>query len=214
MSKVVKSIGRAIGKVVKGVAKIAKKIIKSPIGKLVAGAALAFFGVPAVTGFFGGAAGAGASGLTGALNGISGAWSGLTGAATSLAAGNLGEAASQIATGFTGGSSAGGSGLVGGAMSPTEQTFAKLAGDAAGAGTASMGSAAAGGATTPVSQGLVGKLLSSPYAAPALIQAGSQIVSGIGQGKMIEAQNERQDRLAEEERQRYNTNVGARLFTT
>lgn len=58
MSKVVKGVGRAVKRVVSGIAKVAKKILKSPVGKMLAVAVGAFFIGPMVSAFSSGFAGA------------------------------------------------------------------------------------------------------------------------------------------------------------
>lgn len=106
-----KSVGKAVTKVVKGAVNAVKTFVKSPVGKVIATAALAYFagpaaasligvtsaaGVAAVSGFVGGAgasllAGEGVgqalkSGATGAL--IGGATAGLAGGADAFASGS------------------------------------------------------------------------------------------------------------------------------
>lgn len=103
MSKVVKGVGRAIGKVVDGV----KKVAKSKIGKVLIGAALVYFGGAALMGAMGsgaaGAAGAGGlSGLSGAAANVSAAWTSLGTAGSQLLAGNLGNVASALGSGIGG----------------------------------------------------------------------------------------------------------------
>jgi len=228
MSKVVKGVGRAIGKVVKGATKLVKKVAKSKLGKIAIMAAAIYFGVPAIMGAFGGAAGAGASGLAGAMNGISGAWSGLTGAASSAMAGNFAQAGSQLSAGITGAGSdamlGGGDGLVGASMQGSTAISPTGAGSA-GVNGASEAVAMGGAPTTALTppavqvgagkeaaQGMVAKFMSSPYAAPAAINAGSQVLAGYGAGKARQAELDRADQLAAEDRARYNTNVGTRLW--
>ena len=55
-------------------------------------------------------------------------------------------------------------------------------------------------------------MMASPYAAPALIQAGSGMLSGIAQGKQMEAMYAKKDEDEEKARARYNANVGTRLW--
>jgi hypothetical protein len=62
------------------------------------------------------------------------------------------------------------------------------------------------------SKGLVGGIMSSPYTAPALISGGTQLIGGVMQGVGAQKQQDQQIQLAEDERKRYNTNVGTRLF--
>lgn len=115
MSKVVRSVGNAIGGVVKGVTKAVtgvvkgavnavKTVAKSKLGKIALIAAATYFGVPAISGAFGGgaAAASGLSGFAGASANLSAAWEGLTGAAAALGSGNLAGAGQSLAQGFTG----------------------------------------------------------------------------------------------------------------
>lgn len=130
MSKVVKGVGRTIGKIQKGVMKaintFQKKVRSSKIGKILIGAALVYFGGAALMGAMGGATagaaagsgvmgtvtGAVSGGLSGAAAGISSAWGGLTGA---LGAGSLSGAASSLGSGFTGAYGAGAGAVTGAA---------------------------------------------------------------------------------------------------
>jgi len=203
MSKVVKNVGRAISKVVKGVAKVAKKVVKSPIGKALAAAATIYFGGAALMGAMGagtgaaGVAGAAAGGgLAGAGAGISSAWSGLTGA---LSGGGLGS----ISGVFSGGSAA--------APSLTGAADAAFTG-ATSTGLPTLATDAANVLGTTGGKGLIGTMMSSPYAAPALISGGTQLIGGAMQGYGMQKQQEEQQKLAGEERDRYNRNVGTRLW--
>lgn len=102
MSKVVKKVGKAIGKVVKGVVKgvkkVVKKIAKSKVFKVIATAALIYFGGAALMGGFSSLS-AGGSFLQGMGTGISNAWSGVTGAFSS---GSFSKAGAQLAAGAKG----------------------------------------------------------------------------------------------------------------
>lgn len=83
MSKAVKGVARAVKKVVKGIGKAVKKVMKSPIGRVLAIAALSFIGAPMLAGAMqGAAAGSGFLGtisgaLSGAAQGFSAAMSGI-----------------------------------------------------------------------------------------------------------------------------------------
>ena len=70
--------------------------------------------------------------------------------------------------------------------------------------------AAAAGAGT--GGGLIGGMMSSPYAAPAAIMSGTQLIGGVMQGYGAQKQQEKQEQLAEDDRKRYNTNIGTRLW--
>ena len=220
MSKIVKGIGRAIGKVVKGVGNLVKKVFKSKLGKLVAGAALMFFGVPAVAGLFGGGAAgaAGLSGFAGASANISAAWGSLTGAASSMLAGNFAQAGTQLSTGMLGPATD--------AIGAGGAAAGEAAGAASGAGAAGQAAGGAAWTQSPTGlnvlaaegnamvqpTGLLSKFTSSPYFAPAVVQAGGAVLQGIGQAKAGQAQLEYQEKLKNDEIKRYNTNVGTRLW--
>jgi len=202
MSKVVKKVGRAVGKVVKGVANVAKKVVKSPIGKALVAAAAIYFGGAALAGAMGagsgaaGVAGAAAGGgLSGAAAGIGQAWSGLTGA---LSGGGL----SSMSGVFSGGSAATGAATGAGSAftGATSTGLPTLATDAANVLNA--------GKPT----GLIGSMMNSPYTAPALISGGTQLIGGVMQGYGMQKQQEEQQKLAGEERDRYNRNIGTRLW--
>ena len=105
MSKVVKKIGKAIGKVVKGVVKgvkkVVKKIAKSKFFRVIATAALVYFGGAALMGGFS-TIGTSTSFLQGMSTGLSNAWAGVTGATSSALSGNFAQAGSQLAAGAKG----------------------------------------------------------------------------------------------------------------
>lgn len=239
MSKAVKSIGRAIGKVVKGVVKVVKKVASSKIGKIILAAATIYFGGAALMGAMGGAsAGTGFLGtisgaVQGAGAGISSAWSGLTGAFT-------GGGLSSLGQGFTGSYGAGSSAVTASNMAATGggfagggygsvglqgQTGAQVAGmtSSTTAGAANtMGSAAGyapAAATTPVtSPGLVSGAWNGlgEYGKMAAVSGGMQLAGGALQGKAAQDQMEDQRQYELEQqtaaRNRYNENVGTRLW--
>ena len=60
--------------------------------------------------------------------------------------------------------------------------------------------------------GLLSKFTSSPYFAPAVVQAGGAVLQGIGQAKAAQAQIDATQKLKDDELKRYNTNVGTRLW--
>ena len=225
MSKVVKGVSRAVSKVASGVKNVVKKVASSKIGKIALAAAAIYFGGAALMGAVGGAsAGTGIAGtLSGAISGagagISSEWSGLTGA---LGAGSLSGAASSLGSGFTGAYGAGMS-----AVAPQLATAMGGAGaGAAGAGAAPMATYAVPGAKTATglnllgadaaSSGIIGKMMASPYTAPALISGGTQLIGGAMQGygaqKQYEQQKQDQLDLEAAARDRYNRNIGTRLF--
>ena len=104
MSKIVKKVGRAVGKVVRGIGKALKKVVKSPLGRILLGAAVSFIGLPMLAGAINGAAAG--SGFLGTISGaVSGAASaagnvisGVASAGSGLISGSmgLGEAASTV----------------------------------------------------------------------------------------------------------------------
>lgn len=209
MSKVVKSVTRAISKVVKGVASAVKKVATSKFGKLVLTAAAVYFGGAALMGGIGGAtsAAAGSSFLGGAQAGLQSAWAGIT-------SGSLSGAAS----GFTGAFNAGAAGTAGAAGAATAGLAAQPAAGAFTGATstglptvaadtanvlASGGGAAGGAATTGLAEGMIGA---------AKISAGTQLVGGliqgVGQQKAVEDQRAYEAQMAQQQRDRYNQNVG------
>lgn len=118
VGKAFKSVGKAVGSAVKGVVKGVTKFVKSPVGKIVTAAALAFFiGPMAATALGGGLTAAGATTLAGAVTStvgtaaISGAIGGF--GASVLAGDNL---KTSLRNGAIGGVVAGaGAGVMGGA---------------------------------------------------------------------------------------------------
>jgi len=211
MSKVVKSVGRAISGVVKGVVKAVKGVVKgvgsaikkigsSKIGKVLLAAATIYFGGAAImgamggagasTGFFGTIGGA----IKGAGAGISSAWSGLTGAAGAAMGGNFGAAGSSLSQGFMGANAAG-AGAVGGVSAVPMNIAAGT--QASGAVTAPVGSSAvaaqplssaaagggvAGGAGAGAGAGGSAGFFSDPLVKYAAVTGGTQLAAGAIQG--------------------------------
>tara|TARA_R110000765_G_scaffold195825_8_gene301315 strand:+ start:5921 stop:6547 length:627 start_codon:yes stop_codon:yes gene_type:complete len=207
MSKAIKGVTRAVGKVVKGagkvvkgavegVGKVAKKVWDNPLGKIALGAAGMFMGVPAIQGMLGGgaAAASGASGLSGAMTNISSAWGGLTGgiSGSGLSSASSGGFLEQVAT------EQAGKGLLGSAAS--------------GAATQGATQAATQAASQSAGGGLLSRAMSSPYAVPMAMQVGGGLLSGMGQQRAAQDQREYEESLSEQERSRYNTNVGTPLW--
>ena len=233
MSKIVKGIGRAISKVVRGVVNIVKSIAKSRIGKILIGAAALYFGVPMLAGAFGGAAAGAAAGqgflgtiggalsgaVSGAAAGISQAWAGLTGA-TSLASGFSPSAAMTAGGASVVPAATAAAPMAVQAAAPNAITNAALAESAAGGvgyGASSatpgfmQGFNAAAGAAKP---GLISGVWESmgPYGKAAAISTGGQLIGGAMQAYGMSQEQKRQERLADEQLRTYNTNVGTRLW--
>ena len=223
MSKVVKGVGRVISGVVKGVVNVVKTVAKSKLGKILITAAAIYFGGAALMGGFSASA-AGGSFLTGASAGLSGAATGVSTAWSSLMAGEIGAAGSSLSSGFTGAGAAGAatapSGLVVNAMAPTA-----LAGGAPT--TMANGlpfnpsdlqvsdyiqKAAGNSALTTPPTSFMGSMMSSPYAAPAAIMSGTQLIGGAMQGYGAQQEAKRQEKMSADARTRYNANVNTRLF--
>lgn len=213
MSKVVKSVGRAISKVVKGAVNVVKGAVNgvskifgdSKFGKILLTSAAVYFGGAALMGGFGASA-AGGSFLSGMGAGISSAASGISSAWTAITSGQgLGAAGSSLGEGFMGANAAGAA-TVAPAAQFTGQTatgLATLPGDSA-----NVLNAATQAGTKAAGSGI----FSSPYTAPALISGGTAIIGGVMQGKAMEDQRNfelEQQRLA---RERYGTNVGTSLW--
>lgn len=102
MAKAVKSVGRALKKVVSGVTKVVKKIASSKIGRIILAAATVYFGGAALMGAMGGASGGVMGAISGAGSGLSSAAAGIGNAWTSLLGGNLTGAGTALAEGFMG----------------------------------------------------------------------------------------------------------------
>lgn len=234
MSKAVKSVGKAVKGVVKGVAKVAKaattvargvvkgvgklvsRVAKSDIGKALLIAATIYFGGAAFMGAMGGAAaGSGfmgtiAGAVKGAGAGITSAWGGLTSAATAFMGGNMAGAGSALSQGFMGANAAGGAAVAGaaplaGAASTAATSFANP-----GLLQAANIPGAAGAAGGAASGGLLSGL--SPMAQYGLIQSGSQLVGGMMQGAAADKQYQEELRQEELARQRRNENIGAQII--
>lgn len=67
-------------------------------------------------------------------------------------------------------------------------------------------------AAPAATKGIVSSIMSSPYTAPALISGATQLVGGAMQGYGAQKQYEDQKKIAVNDRARYNTNVGTRLW--
>jgi hypothetical protein len=208
MSKVVKSVGRAVKGVVKGVSKVVRGVVKgvsgvvkkiagSSLGRVLLAAATIYFGGAAIMGAIGGAgAGSGFLGtiggaIKGAGAGIANAWSGLTGAAGAAMSGNFGAAGSSLSQGFMGANAAG-AGSVGGMQAVGMNLPAGV--QASGAVTTPVTNSLTPltQATTPAAAGGAGSGFWGTNAGTATVLAGGQIAGGLiqgaGQQKALEEQ--------------------------
>ena len=231
MSKVVKSVGKAIGSVVKGVTKVVKsvvkgvgkivsKVAKSPIGRILLTAATVYFGGAALQGAFQGAsAGSGFLGtlqgaIQGAGTGIANAWTGLTNAASSFMTGNFSQAGSQLASGAAGQALPAAADVAASGGLTNAQVFAQMGEGAAGA----LPAAGAAPAGVQAGQGMIGRAWEGlgQYGKAAAIQGAMQIggglVQGIGQQKALEDERRYREQQEAQARSRYNTNVGTALW--
>lgn len=223
MSKVVKSVGRAVGKVVKGIVtlKPLRTLAKTKIGKALLIAGAVYFGGAALTGAFSGAttaAGTVATGLEGAMAGIGNAWTSL-GTAASQAAGaitgaegaSFANAGNALSAGFSGSTATMGEAgqlLVNGAVPPAAPASgAKLMPNGLPANPtnaqvndylikAGQQAPGAGGG----SPGLINQFMANKYAPAAAIQVGGQLANGLLQGYGAE----RQQKAAQN---KFNTNM-------
>ena len=236
MSKVVKKIGRSIGKVVKGVAKGVKKVWKkvkqSKVLKVIATAALVYFGGAALMGGIGGAAGGGgiSGAISGAAQGMGNAWSSIGAAGSSAMGGNFSAAGSNLMAGVQGQTINAATGAVTGVASGGANALLANTGTAAGTGAAAQGvpgfvqgatqtyGPANAVANTAVElgkqeakKGLLGTMMSSPYTAPALISTGGNMISGYAQGAQQQEMLDQQREQEQERRDIYGQNVGAVL---
>jgi len=226
MSKAVKKVGRAIGKVVKGAVKVVKKVASSPIGKILLAAATIYFGGAAIMGAMGGAsAGTGFMGtLSGALSGagagISNAWAGLTGAFT-------GGGLSSLGQGFTGSYSAGSGAVQAANMAATGGGFTGGGYGSVGlqgqtASTTGLSAAGGGAGLTPPPPGGGGIISNAwnglgEYGKMAAVQGTTQLVGGAlqgaGQQKALEEQRKFELDQQQAARDRYNENVGTNWWS-
>lgn len=227
MSKLVKSVGRAISKVVKGVVNVVKKVVKtvtsSKIGKIILVAAAVYFGGAALSGALSSTAG------SSALTGISNAWTSLTTAGSQALAGNFANAASALGTGIQGGAAiAGEAGIIASGMGGTAASFAPVStmaptsmGVAAtsGAPGAALSPAASNAAFESAVTGL-GKtgageaakgFFSSDLAKYGAISAGTQLAGGLIQGagaqKAQDEQRAYEEQQIAQQRARYEASV-------
>jgi len=140
-------------------------------------------------------------------------------------AGEIGAAGSALGSGFTGAGAAGAAtataaptGLVSTAMAaPTATSVATLPVQ----NTAFTGATETGLATLPgdaanvlnkTPSSFMGNMMNSPYAAPAAIMSGTQLIGGAMQGYGAQQEAKRQEKMSADARARYNTNVNTRLF--
>jgi hypothetical protein len=130
MSKVAKSVGRALGKVVDGAKKLVKSVAKSKAFKVIAIAAAVYFTGGAALGAMGGASAASAAGTSaiagaakGAMAGLGSAGAGISSAWSSLLGGNLSATGASLSNGITGASAAGGTAAGGGFTSAMSAGF-------------------------------------------------------------------------------------------
>ena len=232
MSKVAKRVLGGVSKIASKLNKLQKKVRKSKLGRIIAIAAAVYFGGPAIMGAFGGGAAATAgaggtalTGLSGAAANIGAAWTSLQTAGSSLLAGNFGNAFSALGQGAMGNAATmGAEGLmINGAMPAATQTL----------GGATMGNGLPVGvdpsstavtnylqnqpglinnAIKPANNGFFDKLMASQYGPGALVMGGTQLIGGAMQGIGAQQQQKQQIQLADDERKRYNTNVGTRLW--
>jgi hypothetical protein len=228
MSKVVKKVGRAIGKVVEGVKKVVsktfaevKRFAKSDIGKALIIAATVYFGGAALSGAMSSTAG------SSALTGISNAWTSLSTAGSQALAGNFANAASALGTGIQGGAAvAGEAGLMTSGVGGTAASFAPVeslaptsVGTTSGASSAALSPAAPEAAlnagapnlTKPAADAASKGFFSSDVAKYGAITAGTQLAGGLiqgaGQQKALEDQRRYEQQLFEQQNQRYANSV-------
>lgn len=141
MSGLVKGVKKAF----KSVTNVVKKVVKSKVFKVVAVAALAYFGGAAITSMVGGGT---------ASAGIGSAWGGLQGAGSALASGNIGGAFSALSSGFTAAGAAQATTFAAGQAAAQSAISANLAGAAAGGASAALTTNAAPTSTSLVTPGL------------------------------------------------------------
>lgn len=228
MSKVVKGVGRAIGKVVKGAAKIAtivpRKLAKSKVGRVVLAAALVYFGGAALMGGMS-TIGTSTSFLSGMGSGLSSAATGIGNAFTALTQGNLSGAGSALSQGFTGTAAQGAAtaanaaavtpGMSVAPLTPTQTALQSALGTTTGINTLPAGVTTVAPAANP---GILSSAWNSlgPYGKAAAISGGTQIAGGLIQGAGMQRQADRQEELNEQQKAdqqaTYNRNIGTPLW--
>lgn len=221
MSKAVKSVGRAIGKVVNGVGKVVTKVTGSKtlgkIAKVVAVAAGAYFtGGAILGGISGAAAGTGFAGtisgaISGAGAGLSASWAGLTSAVTGGGISALGSGWAGAAQGLSTTASGGFGSALSTAAGKLPSVFG-MGGAAPGATPAVPAATPAVPAAVPAAPAAAtGSSSWSPMAQMAGVQAVGGMAQSAIQAKAANDADERQDQLDAGQRSRYNTNMGSRL---
>lgn len=239
IGKVVEGVGSIVKSVVKSPI---FKVIGTAAMVYFGGAALlgaaggAMQGAAAGSGFLNTLGSAASGALSGAGAGISSAWQGLMGAGSALMGeGGLSGAADSLTKNF-GGAYTAGSQTVTPGVSLTEALPAVTGNAGAVPGGGGIGaytpadyslggstpgikvpnyapSIPAAGVTPPAApQGFIDKMMASQYAAPALISGGMQLAGGLVQGYGAQKAADRQEQLSAEARDRYNRNVGTRLY--
>lgn len=143
MSGLVKGVKKAF----KSVTNVVKKVVKSKVFKVVAIAALAYFGGAAITSMVGGGT---------ASAGIGSAWGGLQGAGSALASGNIGGAFSALSSGFTAAGATQATTFAAGQAAAQSAISANLAGAAAGGASTALTANAAPTTTSLATPGLEG----------------------------------------------------------
>lgn len=227
MSKVVSGIGNAISGVVKGAVKavssvtsgvsdLAKSFTGSSFGKAIMMAAAIYFGGAALSGGFGAAEGT--TFLEGMGTGVANAATSLSTAWGSAMSGNLSQAGSQVATGFGGeaagaGASTGAStAVVNGGVQTQAQMLAAQNEGILGADKLTSDALKTGVKSLSVAPGF----FSSDLAKYGTIMAGAQVagglISGAGQQRAMQDQRDYEALMAQQGRDRVNTNVGASLW--
>lgn len=220
MSKVVKSVARAVTSVVKGVVNVVKKVASgvtnlvkkvasSKLGKILVTAAAVYFGGAALAGGFGSSA-AGGSFLSGMGTGVANAASSLSTAWSSALSGNFASAGSSLSAGFQGTTTALQAANAATAAGTAGTTAAMSGGFAPTSAVTATQVAGALPAAAPASTGLIGGL--SPMGQYAAISGATQLVGGAVQGygaqKAQEEQRNYEQQQADAARDRYNQNVG------
>jgi hypothetical protein len=223
----VKDVGNGIGRIVKDIG-------SSDIGKAILIAGAVYFGGAALSGGFGASAGGG-SFFSGMGAGVSSAASSLSSAWTSTLAGNFAEAGSTIGSAWTGAGNAGMATNPGwvantGALPLTPTPAVAPAAPPPAASAMNSGAVTSGGSPLgvnlppaappppPASTSFWNSIKASPYTAPALISGGMQVggayIQGQAQEKQLQDQRDYEARMAKEQRDRYNANVGAPLWSS
>lgn len=199
---------KAVRNILSKATEVVKKVVKSKAFKVIAGAALIYFGGAAIMSMAGGGT---------ASAGIGSAWGGLQGAGSALMSGNVSGAFSALNAGFTGGAAAGATGTFAAGQAATQaaitgqtatigatsgaytgkamETFVANSGGAVQTATPTLTQAVVPAATETAKTGLLANLGEASKAAliTSGVNLGGQMIQGYAQQKQAEEQAANRD---------------------